>query len=275
MCGSTTGNLGVGRSGGGYDGFVVKYDPNGGKQWTMQFDDSIGDFADSIAVDPSGNFFVAVGNGGLDSSIAKFDGNRNLLWRITPNFSSVAGGHTAVYETATDASGDLFIVGQTNALYDNGLGFTQSDGIIAKYGPGGNLLWERKLDRRLFDVLTSVALDSHGNVFVAGETFSYPFGLQGDDNSFWAKYDSAGNLLFQDEFGTFENDGAAGIAVDHSGHVYVTGSVWRDANGYYQADGDTYLARFDQVVPEPTSGILILTGAFMIALWRARPAKLC
>ena len=115
MCGSTTGNLGVGRSGGGYDGFVVKYDPNGGKQWTMQFDDSIGDFADSIAVDPSGNFFVAVGNGGLDSSIAKFDGNRNLLWRITPNFSSVAGGHTAVYETATDASGDLFIVGQTNA----------------------------------------------------------------------------------------------------------------------------------------------------------------
>jgi hypothetical protein len=128
---------------------------------------------------------------------------------------------------------------------------------VAKYDPSGTLLWQRQLSLRTLDVLYGVTLDAAGNVYVAGETLDSPFGFIGATNPMWAKYDSSGNQLWVQQFGTAEYDGAQGIAVDHAGHVYVTGNVFRDINNYYQADSDAFLARFD-LVPEPNALVMLV-----------------
>jgi hypothetical protein len=266
LSGSTTGNLGVGRTGNPYDGFLVKYSPNGTKQWTMQFPDSIGDTAETVSVNSAGSIYVAGAIGLLDSYVAKFDSDRNLAWRITPNYS-VNGGYTQIEESATDGNGNLYVVGATNAVFD-GLGFSQTDTVVAKYDTLGNLLWQRQLALRKFDNFDSVTVDSSGNVYVAGSTFDNLAGINGGvADSLWAKYDSAGNLLSLNQFGTAEVDGANGIAVDHFGRVYVAGYVARDANGYSQGDTDAYLTRFDPV-PEPAATWLAAIGGAFVLMWR-------
>lgn len=255
MSGSTTGDLGVGSNGQGYDGFIAKYGPNGNKLWTMQFPDSLGDRADTISIDSAGNMYVA-GSIGPDTYVAKLDSNRNVLWRLTPNYSGTAARHTEIYESAIDASGNLYLVGASNSLYESSRGFLESDAVVAKYNPSGTLLWQRQLSLRTLDVLYGVTLDAAGNVYVAGQTLDSPFGFIGATNPMWAKYDSSGNQLWVQEFGTAEFDGAQGIAVDHAGHVYVTGNVFRDINNYHQADSDAFLARFD-LVPEPNALVML------------------
>jgi hypothetical protein len=264
LSGSTTGKLVAGSTSHPYDGFIIKYAPNGSETWRLQFPDSLGDFADTISVDSSQNMFVAGSRGAVDTYIAKLDPNGNVLWRITPNFSVINGRHTELYESTIDPAGNFYVVGSTNSYYDNAYGFVATDGVVAKYDSNGVLLWQQQLRQRTFDDLTSVTLDASGNVFVAGETLDIPFALTGVANSVWAKYDPSGNLLWQQEFGTPERDGASGIAVDKSGHVYVTGNILRDyitnTEDYFNGDVDVYVARFD-AVPEPSTVALLAISA--------------
>lgn len=115
-------------------------------------------------------------------------------------------------------------------------------------------------------------MDAAGNVYVAGDTFDIPFALSGVDNSLWAKYDPSGNLLWLQEFGTPERDGATGIAVDKSGHVYVSGNILRDSfdsnNDYFNGDVDAYVARFDPI-PEPSAVLLAIGATLGLAVCRS------
>jgi hypothetical protein len=217
--------------------------------------------------------FVAGSRGAVDTYIAKLDPNGNVLWRITPNFSVINGRHTELDESTIDPAGNLYVVGATNSYYDSAYGFIATDGVVAKYDTNGVLLWQQQLRLRTLDDLTSVTLDAAGNVFVAGDTFDIPFALSGVDNSVWAKYDSSGNLLWQQEFGTPERDGASGIAVDKSGHVYVTGNILRDyitnTEDHFNGDVDAYVARFD-AVPEPSTVLLAISATLGLRIRRSR-----
>jgi len=263
LAGSTTGKLVPTATSHPYDGFIIKYAPNASEQWRVQFPDSLGDFADTISVDASQNIFVAGQSGAADTYIAKLDPNGNVLWRITPNLSVINGRHTELEESTIDPAGNLYVVGTTNSNYSTASGYTETDGVVAKYDTDGVLLWQHQLALRTLDGLTSVTLDASGNVFVAGETFDTPFAQTGAANSVWAEYDQSGNLLWQQEFGTPERDSASGIGVDKSGHVYVTGNIARDYitndSNYINGDIDAYIARFD-AVPEPST-ILLAIGA--------------
>jgi hypothetical protein len=273
LAGSTTGKLVPTATSHPYDGFIIKYAPNGSEIWRSQFADSLGDFADTISVDSSQNIFVAGTRGAVDTYIAKLDPNGNVLWRITPNFSVVNGRHTELTESTVDPTGNLYVVGATNSYYDNAYGFVATDGVVAKYDTNGVLLWQQQLRLRTLDDLTSVTLDAAGNVFVAGDTFDIPFALSGVDNSVWAKYDPSGNLLWQQEFGTPERDGTSGIAVDKSGHVYVSGNILRDyitnTDDYFNGDSDAYVARFD-AVPEPSILLLAISATLGLTIRRSR-----
>jgi hypothetical protein len=79
-----------------------------------------------------------------------------------------------------------------------------------------------------------VAVDSSGNVYITGTTFAtnyptvHPFQStnRGTTNVFVTKLDPAGNvILYSTYIGSSGFDNAAGIAVDHSGSAYITGTV--------------------------------------------------
>ena len=71
ITGRTEGSLDSNNNLGSYDGFLVKYNSSGKKQWTKQFGTSSTDWANGVAIDSSGNIVVT---GYTDGSL---DGNSN------------------------------------------------------------------------------------------------------------------------------------------------------------------------------------------------------
>lgn len=89
------------------------------------------------------------------------------------------------------------------------------------------------------DYAYSVALDSKGNVYVAGTTNS--FGAGGYDVLI-LKYSSAGTLLWSKTWGGSRDEFAIHIAVGPDGFLYVTGGTDSFGAGWY----DIFLLKLDQ-----------------------------
>jgi hypothetical protein len=105
------------------------------------------------------------------------------------------------------------------------------------------------------------AVDANGNVYVAGSFYgtvdfggtnlTYVGGLQGDKggDSFFAKYNKDGNLLWIRQGLCTSADWADGIAVDHLGNVYVSGGFTGDLTfGVVTLTGATNV--FNNPIPE-------------------------
>ena len=173
-----------------------------------------------------------------------------LVHAAGPIYSAVLGGSGQDYATAvaSDAQGNTYVVGLTySSDFPVTPGAVQTtfggtcDAFVAKLGPDGKVIWATYLGGILDDWATGVAVDSAGNVLVAGYTRSANFPLANATQStldqgasdgfdaFVAKLDPTGKQLLYSTFlgGTYD-DGAAGIATDAAGNEYVavtTGSA--------------------------------------------------
>ncbi len=137
-----------------------------------------------------------------------------------------------------------------------------NDGFVAKYDPLGNLLWGVHFASPANTAATDVAIDGASNVLVTGNfQGSMEIGAPGQtpvtltnagiNESFLAKIDATGNVLWATTFGaTADPRFAYGVAVDPAGNVYATGS---EANklfvAKYSAGGATV---WTKVVSEGT-----------------------
>ncbi len=88
-----------------------------------------------------------------------------------------------------------------------------------------------------YDSGTDIILDGSGNIYITGYTCS--FGA-GDRDAFIAKYDSSGNLLWDEIWGNNDFDSGHGIALDGSGNVYITGD-----NSTAYGDSNVFIAKYD------------------------------
>ncbi len=96
----------------------------------------------------------------------------------------------------------------------------------------------------------SVIVDNAGNVYVTGYTYS--FGL-GSSDFYLLKYNSTGSLTWQRTWGGGGFDGAAGIGIAPSGHVYVAGNT----DGFGAGRTDVVLLEYDpdgNIVKQQTWG---------------------
>jgi len=115
-----------------------------------------------------------------------------------------------------DKSGNVHVTGESI-----GLG-TGADYITIKYNSSGEQQWVARYDGGLGDAATAMAIDSSGNVYVTGQSWSaktseYDYATvkyNADGQEQWvARYDGPAN----------DYDYPTGIAVESSGNVYVTG----------------------------------------------------
>ncbi|MEH1905302.1 MAG: SBBP repeat-containing protein [Nostoc sp.] len=92
-----------------------------------------------------------------------------------------------------------------------------------------NVLWAQQLGGTAFDAGWGIAADASGNTYVMGDfsdtvTFANTSLTSGGGNdSFIAKLDSSGNVLWAQKLGGSSYNTSSGITVDSAGNSYATG----------------------------------------------------
>jgi uncharacterized protein (TIGR03437 family) len=173
-----------------YDAFVAKLDPNGAKLLYSTF---LGGAADDgpagIALDSAGNAYVAVstnsttgypGTQTAPNQFGIFVSKLNPMGALVYSFFHQYGAAAGI---ALDAGGNVYVTGTSNST--NPGTATKSFGaagtnqaMVFKISPdGSNKLYETRLGGSVKAAGTAIAVDSAGEVDVAGSTSSVDFPL--------------------------------------------------------------------------------------------------
>jgi hypothetical protein len=152
-----------------------------------------------------------------------------------------AMGYTAEgLSVAADSSGNVVVVGDYAGPMDLGSGPCPHnnifDAFVAKYTAQGGLLWSKAFGGGARNYARAVAVDSQGNVIVAGDfsgtadfggmilTAPDPYGVWAAD-MFVAKYSPSGSLLWVKSFGGASGDMGNAVAVDGSDNIILAGGL--------------------------------------------------
>ncbi len=282
---------------GNVDVFIAKFNIEGNTLlYSTYLGGSFFDAAFGIAVDRFDNAYVtgrtesanfptknpmqAALRGQRDAFVAKFTPDGALV------YSTYLGGDLppgasrddeSGYGIAVDSLQNVYLTGFTSTPSFPIVGAVQSnfagveDAFVAKINAAGSaLIYSTFLGGNRADEARSIAVDSLGNAYVTGYTFSIDFptanALQrqygGNVDAFVTKINAAGTALLYSTFlggnGT-ENTGlvsdnipVGGIAVDNLGNAYVTGKtesenfpVVRPVQSSLRGDNDIFIAKID------------------------------
>ncbi len=250
VSGTTFGSLGwpnAGRS----DAWLARFDAAGNRLWIRQLGTGTYDTGTGTAPDGSGGVFVSgdtfgsLGGpsaGAHDAWLGHYDSTGNQTW-IRQLGSS---GDEASIFVASDGAGGAFLCGRTNSSLA-GPNAGSWDGWLARFDSAGNQLWILQFGGSGHDEVRSAAQDEAGGVYLGGFTNSSlggPFS-GGLYDSWFARYDSAGNQLWIRQLGTATGDFANATAPDGSRGVYVSGFTGGSLGGLSAGNIDAWLARYD------------------------------
>ncbi len=244
---------------GSFDVAVVKLSASGVLLFSTYLGGVNYEYGSAIALDPQGNAYVtgyastgfptttgviaAANQGANDAFVTKFSSTGALV------YSTYLGGAATDfgYAIAADSNGNAYVAGAT---FSN-LGFrgapgggaqqnyvNNGDAFVAKLNPAATaMLYFTYLGGSQYDQANSIAVDSMGNAYVAGQTSSLDFPttqgafqttLNGGTNGFVAKLNVNGSVFsYETYIGSNRTDTLRGMALDPNGNVYLAG----DTNG--------------------------------------------
>ncbi len=146
--------------------------------WNTFMGSAATDYAHGIAVDRSGSIYVTGDSnaswgtpaqpwtGGYDAFVARLNDSGALQWNT---FMGAASDDIA-YGIVEDGSGDFYVTGYSFASWGMPVrpyagGF---DGFVARLNDSGALQWNAFLGSASYDIAYGIALDTSGNLYVAG-----------------------------------------------------------------------------------------------------------
>ena len=204
------------------------------------------DIAECIATDQSGNILLAgrfqdsiitfgsftlTGHGNGDVFLVKYDPNGNVLWA-----RSTGGKKWDVARAITvDDSGNIYLGG---FMYSDSITFGSTVLVnntlnhhlfLVKYDNNGNELWAKTSPSVGYNIISGLACNSQGELFVTGYFLSNSmidsFSLQnnGLTDVFVFKCDSYGNVLWTKCFGGSHYDYSTEVCIDVFGNIIVAG----------------------------------------------------
>jgi hypothetical protein len=260
---------------------ILTIDP--ARIWGTYYGGTSADYGRACAVDPSGNVYLAGGthsssgiaSGGhqntyagiypeADAYLVKFNPAGTRLWGTYYGGSEYEMG----FSCAVDPSGNVYLAGETyshsgiaSGGYQNSWGGSV-DAFLVKFDPAGTRLWSSYYGGTSNDPGYSCAVDTSGNVYLAGYTLSHSDIASGGHDTtfagvfytdaFLVKFDPAGTRLWGTYYGGTGSDEGNSCAVDPSGNVYLAGFTMSSSDiaggGHQNALGgfrDAFLVKFD------------------------------
>jgi hypothetical protein len=182
----------------------------------------------------------------LDSFVVKFNPSGDILW--AKQFGTPERDH--MLGIAVNTFGKVYVTGYT-------MGFMGDNEITANQGQrdifltqldasDGALGWSRQVGSTSGDTGNDVAVDSLGNVYVAGEVSGAVPGITyyGNMDIIVIKYDAAGNKQWAKQYGTLYFDTAFSISVE-AGNVYVAGSTQQQMGDAHYGSSDCIILQLD------------------------------
>jgi hypothetical protein len=248
--------------GGSLDAFVAKLSPSGSAlAYSTYLGGSGIELALAVSVDPSGHAVAAGWTGSpdfptvnavqgtlagdVDAFVTRFDPLGTSLV-----YSTYLGGRNtdSLAGLATDNAGNVYGVGYTSGSFPTINAYQPNrksgdDVVVVKLSPTAELLYSTYLGGDNTDFGNGIAVDRSGSAVVTGSTLSADFPMEDpikpecswSQSCYWdafvAKLSPEGSEL---EFSTYlggaddpyaSGEGAADVAVDASGNIYVTGST--------------------------------------------------
>jgi hypothetical protein len=215
------------------------------------------DYGHAVAIDGAGCAYVVGETGSvnfpaLGPEQASMAGDTDVFvtkWNAAGTgivYATYIGGanRDVAMGVAVDVAGDAYVTGFTysgdfpitsGALRTSFVG--DSKAFVLKLNPGGNgLIYSTFLGGSGDDYGAGIAVDAAGEAHIAGYTASIDFPTStgafqqhyggGSYDGFLAKLNAAGSaLIYSTYLGGIANDTAAGVALDPSGNIYVTGQT--------------------------------------------------
>lgn len=222
---------------GDLNGWILKLNKNGDKEWLKVHGGAQNDLALSVIPSPSGGGYVMAGYTNShdtamayrfeDAWVVKLDKTGDTVWQRKLGGSGVdiANAVTA----ATD--GSYVMAGRTISSDGDVSGHNGADDVwIVKLDGNGNILWEKTFGGSLVEVANSIVSTSDGGFIVAGYTNSNNGDVSGNHGSglnqvdAWIiKLDKNGNKQWQKCLGGSRQDYGASIIASADGGYVMAG----------------------------------------------------
>jgi hypothetical protein len=186
--------------------------------------------------------FVLASNNQVAFRVAGYDPKRALVIDPVLSYSTYLGGsdNDLGNAIAVDSSGNAYVTGYTRSTDFPTVDPLQSsnhgkyDAFVSKLNPAGSaLVYSTYLGGSKTDGGTGIAVDSSGNAYVTGQTYSTDFPtanpIQASNDAsngtaFVAELNAADSaLVYSTYLGGSSSDVGLGMAVDSAGNAYVTG----------------------------------------------------
>ena len=196
--------------------FILKYNTQGDMVWSSEGDQSHTDRG-AMALNHDGDVFVAGRSmeheavNEEDYLLLKVNSDGTKSWLNT--YDGQYNEHNSPRDLNFDKDGNIYVLGWSEATGTN------SDIVLIKYTPEGDMIWSVRYDNENSWDSAVMALDEAGGIYLAGSSFS-PAG------QYWItlKYDQSGSLLWQDLQEVSRGAAPQNLVVSRTGDVYVAGS---------------------------------------------------
>ncbi|UXE60856.1 MAG: hypothetical protein KA717_36250 [Woronichinia naegeliana WA131] len=201
VSGVISGNLdGQTHSGGGYDAFITKYNPDGTKVWTKLLGTNGDDGANALTTGNDGAIYVSgftsgnldgqTNSGSYDAFITKYNPDGTKVWTKLLGTS----GFDQANALTTGNDGTIYVSGYTEGnldgqTYSGGYG----DAFITKYNPDGTKVWTKLLGTSGDDSVNALTTGKDGAIYSSGYTSGNLDGQtnSGSNDAFVTKYQDA------------------------------------------------------------------------------------
>ncbi|MCC6583964.1 MAG: SBBP repeat-containing protein [Chitinophagales bacterium] len=270
---------------GDYDGFLVKFNSAGVRQWATYYGGTNFDAAQAVFLDTQNNIYIS-GTTGSANNIStagafqtNYIGRNNDAFLVKFNSTGVRQWGTYYGGLGVEVPSGLSVDGQNNVYMigstDSDTGISTAgayqttrgganDAFIVKFNTAGVRQWATYYGGTAIEGVVSIITDEQDNIYITGRTESanniasagaHQGVIGGNIDAYLAKFNSTGSRQWATYYGGSGDDYGLSVVKDALGRIYMAGSTnsitsIASADAYQPAIGganDIYMARFSNI----------------------------